>query len=163
MRTPIRAVLFDLDRTLVDLEAAIRHGILAHLGALGLPAGEDEYLRWKEYEVVYVARYMAGELGFQEQRRCRTRAMSRRADLSDAEADSWFHGFYSRMTSALTAFVDVEPTLDALAEAGVTLGIVTNMISAFQLEKLQQCRIDPGRFACWRNRTPRRSSPRARR
>ncbi|MEY9861070.1 putative hydrolase of the HAD superfamily [Catenulispora sp. GAS73] len=149
MHTPIRAVLFDLDRTLVDLEGATRHGILAHLDALGLPAGDDEYLRWKEYEDVYIGRYMAAELGFQEQRRCRARAMSRMADLSDADADIWFNGFYSRMTAALKAFADVEPTLDALAEVGVTLGIVTNMISAYQLEKLHQCHIDPGRFACF--------------
>jgi putative hydrolase of the HAD superfamily len=149
MPTPIRAVLFDLDRTLVDLESATRHGILTHLGALGLPAGEDEYLRWKEYEDVYIGRYLAGELGFQEQRRCRVRAMSRRADLPDADADIWFNGFYSRMSAALTAFADVEPTLDARAEAGVTLGVVTNMSSTFQLEKLQRCRIDPGRFACF--------------
>ena len=149
MHPPIRAVLFDLDRTLVDLEGATRHGIQAYLGALGLPAGEDEYLRWKEYEDVYIGRFMAGELGFQEQRRGRARAMSRRADFSDAEADLWFNGFYSLMTAALTAFADVEPTLDALAGAGMTLGIVTNMFSAFQLEKLQRCRIDPGRFACF--------------
>ncbi|MEY9929129.1 putative hydrolase of the HAD superfamily [Catenulispora sp. GP43] len=148
MHTPIRAVLFDLDRTLVDLEGATRHGILGHLGALGLPAGEDEYLRWKEYEDLYIGQYMAGELGFHEQRRSRARAMSRIADLSDADADLWFNGFYSRMTGALKAFADVQPTLDALAGIGVTLGIVTNMISAFQLEKLKRCHIDRDRFAC---------------
>ena len=81
----IRAVLFDLDRTLVDIESAIRSAIEAHLLSLGQPAGPAEYMRWKGYEEEFVTRFVAGELGLQEQRRCRARAMTRLPELSDDE------------------------------------------------------------------------------
>lgn len=45
----------------MDLEGATRQGILAHLGALGVPAGDEEYLRWKGYVEPHEALYVGDE------------------------------------------------------------------------------------------------------
>jgi putative hydrolase of the HAD superfamily len=146
---PIRAVLFDLDRTLVDIEHAIRSAIEAHLLALGQPAGPAEYERWKGYEEEFVGRFVAGELGFQEQRRRRARAMARAPQLTDEEADEWFDGFYRRTRGAQRVFEDTVPTLEALAEReGLKVGIVTNMDTEYQLDKLGTVGLRPDRFDC---------------
>ena len=146
---PIRAVLFDLDRTLVDIESAIRSAIEAHLLALGLPAGPGEYERWKGYEEEFVGRFVAGELDFADQRRARARAMSRSPGLTDEEADAWFGGFFTLMRAAQRAFEDTVPALDALARVdGLKVGIVTNMETPFQLEKLAAAGLPGERFDC---------------
>jgi putative hydrolase of the HAD superfamily len=147
--TPVRAVLFDLDRTLVDIETGIKAGIEGHLTALGLPAGPDAYERWKAYEVEFVGRFVAGELGLQEQRRARARAMAGQPDLPDEAADVWFAGFHTRMSAAQCLFQDTVPALDALAAVpGLALGIVTNMDTPHQLEKLAGVGLGAERFAC---------------
>jgi len=147
--SPIRAVLFDLDRTLVDIESGIRSAIEGHLLALGQPAGPGEYARWKEYEEEFVTRFVAGELGFQEQRRCRARAMARSPEMTDDEADLWFEGFHQRMTAGHRLFEDTAPTLDELAlRDDLKIGIVTNMLTVYQLEKLGRVGLEAERFDC---------------
>ena len=147
--TAIRAVLFDLDRTLVDLEAATRAAIEAHLLALGRPAGPDEYVRWKGYEEEFVGRFVAGELSLTEQRRARARAMSRAPQLADAAADAWFDAFHQRLVANHRAFEDTVPALEALAaHEGLKVGIVTNMDTEYQLEKLAIVGLAPERFDC---------------
>jgi putative hydrolase of the HAD superfamily len=146
---PIRAVLFDLDRTLVDIESAIRAAIEAHLLDLGLPYTQSEYDRWKAYETEYVERFVAGELTFQDQRRARVRAMTRAPRLSDDEADLWFEGFHARMRAGQRAFEDTVPILEALAEyEGLKVGIVTNMETEYQLDKLAKAGLPADRFDC---------------
>jgi putative hydrolase of the HAD superfamily len=146
---PIRAVLFDLDRTLVDIESAIRTAIEAHLLDLGLPYNPGEYDRWKSYETEFVDRFVVGELTFQEQRRARVRAMVRAPQLADDEADAWFEGFHQRMWAGQRAFEDTVPILEALAGfEGLKVGIVTNMETEYQLDKLTHAGLAPDRFDC---------------
>lgn len=145
----VRAILFDLDRTLVDIETGIRAGLEGHLRALGLPMEADTYARWKAFEREFVDRFVAGTLGFQEQRRARVRAMLEAPDLPDDEADVWFEGFHERMIAANCLFEDAEPALDALAAIpGLALGIVTNMDTAYQLDKLAAVGLGTERFGC---------------
>lgn len=146
---PIRAVLFDLDRTLVDIESAIRAAIEAHLLDLGLPYTPSEYDRWKSYETEFVERFVNGELTFQDQRRARVRAMANTPEMPDEEADVWFEGFHHRMRAGQRAFEDTVPILEALAEReGLKVGIVTNMDTDYQLDKLAQAGLAPDRFDC---------------
>ncbi|HEV2639807.1 MAG TPA: HAD family hydrolase [Actinocrinis sp.] len=146
---PIRAVLFDLDRTLVDLEGAIRIGIEAHLLDLGLPFSPEEYARWKEYEEEFVTRFVIGELTLKEQRRARVRAMTRAAELADDDADAWFEGFHTRMHAAQRTFEDTGPALEALAvHDHLKIGIVTNMETGYQLAKLANVGLHADRFDC---------------
>lgn len=56
----LRAVLFDVDDTLVDHQAAQRAGIEAQLAILGQPVDETVHARWKMWVDASFARYLAG-------------------------------------------------------------------------------------------------------
>ncbi|MFF7855818.1 HAD-IA family hydrolase [Streptomyces sp. NPDC007904] len=114
----IRAVVWDVDDTLFDYTTADREGMRAHLLAEGLLAGyasaEEALLRWREITELQWARFAAGEVDFETQRRDRTRVFLGR-DLTDAEADDWFRRYLVHYESAWSLFPDVLPVLDALA------------------------------------------------
>lgn len=75
----IRAVLFDVDDTLVDYSGAERAGIARHLCDLGVPAGTVPagVSYWHLLMECHFTRYLDGELSFQEHRRERVRDMLR--------------------------------------------------------------------------------------
>ncbi|MEV4254896.1 HAD family hydrolase, partial [Spirillospora sp. NPDC049652] len=66
MGTPVAAVLFDLDGTLMDHETAAVRAVLECW-----PDADPAFVarRWVELTEEYVERFAAGELGFGEQRR----------------------------------------------------------------------------------------------
>lgn len=145
----ISAVLFDLDRTLIDLERATRLGIGAHLTALGLPVGPDTYTEWKRLERVHVQRYLDGEVTVVGHRRDRVREMAG-IPYSDAEADEWFAGYRKCMEAELRLFDDTPAALDHLESVlGVPVGIVTNMETDYQLSKMAAVGLSADRFACF--------------
>jgi putative hydrolase of the HAD superfamily len=133
----LQGVLFDLDDTLVDLAGAARAAIPLHLADLGLPHGPDVGDRWREVEERHFGRFLAGEIGFQEQRRERVREMLGE-QLDDAAADAWFAGYADRLAAELAVFDDVVGALDALAERGLPVGIVTNLDAGLQRGKLER-------------------------
>lgn len=122
----MRAVLFDLDGTLMDHDAARDAAIVELL--LGEPALAQE---WRRLESLHYDEYAAGRCSFQEQRRRRVRgihaAMERNAP-DDAACDAWFGVYLERYRAGWAAFDDVLPALAALVEAlpDVRLGVVTN-------------------------------------
>ncbi len=130
----IRGVLFDIDDTLVDYASAMRAAIEAHLAALGQPVGPDTYQRFRRIVHDTTARYLAGELTLHEHRREYARLVMG-ARLSDAEADAWLEGYLERLEAGWVLFPDVPPVLDALA--GLRLGAVTNLDTAYQRRKLE--------------------------
>ncbi|MEU8706691.1 HAD family hydrolase [Streptomyces sp. NPDC048565] len=115
---PIRAVLWDIDDTLFDYSGADRVGMHQHLASEGLPEGYDSVAHaldvWKAVTDVQWARFAAGELDFQGQRRERVRAFLGRL-LSDAEADEWFGRHVAHYEAAWALFPDAVPVLDRLA------------------------------------------------
>lgn len=115
---PIRAVLWDIDDTIFDYSGADRAGMYGHLEREGLPEGYDSVEHaldvWKAVTDVQWARFAAGELDFQEQRRERVRAFLGRR-LSDAGADEWFGRHVAHYEAAWALFPDVVPALDRLA------------------------------------------------
>jgi len=141
----VRAVLFDLDGTLMDHDAARVFGLSAHVATLmpGLPGDELTRLdeEWQRLEALHYDEYAAGRISFQEQRRRRVRglhdALGRPAP-SAAAADAWFAGYLGHYREAWRAFDDVLPALAALAQAfpGAALGIVTNGEGEAQRAKL---------------------------
>jgi putative hydrolase of the HAD superfamily len=133
---PVRAVLFDVDDTLVDHAGARRRGILAHLRACGLAADDDAVRRWRLAEERHFARHLAGELSFQEQRRERVRDVLARP-LADDEADAWFAGYTECFEREWSAFPDVTDCLQSLAP--YALGVVTNVGVEHQRRKLARC------------------------
>lgn len=114
----IRAVVWDVDDTLFDYTTADRQGMRAHLLAEGLlsgyPSVEEALLRWREITELQWARFAAGEVDFDTQRRDRTRVFLGR-DLTDTEADDWFRRYLAHYEAAWSLFPDVLPALDALA------------------------------------------------
>jgi putative hydrolase of the HAD superfamily len=131
----LRAVLFDLDGTLMDHEAARTAGLRMHLGDWLPDLNADELARlemeWQRLEALHYDEYTRGECTFVEQRRRRVQGMHtalEREPLDEPAADAWF-GFYLRhYRAAWGAFDDVLPALTALATAypAVALGVVTN-------------------------------------
>ncbi|WP_406145717.1 HAD family hydrolase [Streptomyces sp. NBC_01012] len=115
---PIRAVLWDIDDTLFDYSGADRVGMHRHLAGEGLPEGYDSVTHaldvWKAVTDAQWARFAAGELDFQGQRRERVRAFLGRR-LSDAEADEWFGRHVAHYEAAWALFPDAAPVLDLLA------------------------------------------------
>lgn len=145
----VSAVLFDLDRTLIDLERATRLGIDTHLATLGHPADPGAYPEWKRLERIHVQRYLDGHVSVEGQRRDRVREMTGRP-LTDAEADAWFAGYRTCMEAELRLFADTPAALDHLESAlGVPVGIVTNMETDYQIAKMAAVGLPVGRFACF--------------
>ncbi|MEU5596160.1 HAD family hydrolase [Streptomyces sp. NPDC020298] len=114
----IRAVVWDVDDTLFDYTTADRVGMRAHLTAEGLLDGyesvEEAIARWRRITDRQWARFSAGELTFEGQRRDRVRVFLGE-ELTDAEADAWFERYIGHYETAWALFPDVLPVLDALA------------------------------------------------
>ncbi|MGW5971483.1 HAD family hydrolase [Streptomyces sp. NPDC055186] len=114
----IRAVVWDVDDTLFDYTSADREGMRAHLLAEELLAGyasvEEALARWREVTDLQWARFAAGEVDFETQRRDRTRVFLGR-ELTDDEADDWFRRYVVHYEAAWSLFPDVLPVLDTLA------------------------------------------------
>ncbi|MFF3312025.1 HAD family hydrolase [Streptomyces sp. NPDC002952] len=114
----IRAVVWDIDDTIFDYTAADRSGMRGHLAAEGLLDAygtvELALAHWRQHTDRQWARFAAGEATFEEQRRDRVRAFLGR-ELTDAEADAWFHRYLGHYESGWALFPDVLPVLDALA------------------------------------------------
>lgn len=141
----IRAVLFDLDGTLMDHEAARAAGLAAHLGGWlpGIEADELAHLEaeWQRLEQLHYDEYTRGECTYTEQRRRRVRALRAALEREPAQeltAEAWFESYLRHYRAAWRAFDDVTPALEALAtaEPAVALGVITNGEGESQRAKL---------------------------
>lgn len=114
----IRAVVWDVDDTLFDYTRADRAGMRLHLAAEGLldayDSVEQAIVRWRAITDAQWARFSAGEVTFQGQRRDRVRVFLGE-ELTDAEADAWFERYIGHYETAWALFPDVLPVLDALS------------------------------------------------
>ena len=137
--SPIQAVFFDLDGTLLDHDAATR------AGALGLfdrysdrltDSNECLLRRWEELTEIHFDRYLRGEATLVGQRRERVRGLFGLTpnELPDAEADQAYAAYTEHYDRNLTLFSDVSDTLEALRS--LPLGVITNGGSAHQRLKL---------------------------
>ncbi|MEV6106730.1 HAD family hydrolase [Streptomyces sp. NPDC051940] len=134
----ITAVLWDVDDTLFDHRGAERHGALAHMAAEGLlgryASADEAAAHWHEVAEHYVDRYLAGEFGFQDQRRERARAMLGKP-LTDEQADEWFARYVDAYRRQWRAFPDVVPALRGLTPR-YRHGVLSNNQAAQQELKL---------------------------
>jgi putative hydrolase of the HAD superfamily len=136
----IRALLFDLDGTLVDHDTA---ATVALAEALPDPRVDPALARrrWKQLEDRAMERYLSGELTFIEQRRLRVTSLAAELGLgtwNTSRADAWFAGYLRHYESAWRTYPDVRPALDALAEQHphLRLGVLTNGDADQQRRKL---------------------------
>lgn len=142
----IRALLFDLDDTLMAHTRAVDEAIaVAQRAAGGAFAADDPAAvqrRWAELEELHYTRYLTGELTYLGQRVARARDVLAPygIDLSDEEALAWFDAYLVGYRDAWRLFDDVLPALARLRAAlpGVLLGVITNGDLAFQTDKLHR-------------------------
>ncbi|WP_327697906.1 HAD family hydrolase [Streptomyces sp. NBC_00459] len=135
----IRAVVWDIDDTLFDYTTANRAGMREQLAVEGLLDGyatvEQALDRWQEATDRQWARFAAGEVDFQGQRRERVRTFLGE-ELTDAEADAWFDRYVVHYEAAWALFPDVLPVLDLLA-ASHRHGVLSNSSLRVQDRKLR--------------------------
>jgi putative hydrolase of the HAD superfamily len=136
-------VLFDLDGTLVDHEAASRKAVVDWARSLdsNLDVDDDALCgEWLRLEGEHFSGYLTGALSFAEQRRQRVTGYLSYLGLSptpDAEVDAHFNEYLRRYEGAWTAHPDARPCLDRLIAAGVVTGVLTNGDEEQQQAKLR--------------------------
>lgn len=131
-----RAVLYDLDGTLVDHEHAARAGVESWSRALGLPAGQ--WQRWLTIERRWFTAFENGEVSHLGQRVERCREFIGRPELSDDEALTLYEDYLAVYRSNWVAYPDALPSLQAALGRGLTVGILTNGAEEMQRAKLER-------------------------
>ncbi|TQL67760.1 putative hydrolase of the HAD superfamily [Nocardioides albertanoniae] len=129
----LRAIIFDLDDTLVDQAGAARVAVTGWAAEHGVTG--DVEARWDAISGRHYERYQRREISFHEQRRERTRDFLG-TELDDAEADALFAGYLKRYEAQWVAFDDAVPTLRRVHEAGLRAVVLTNGEDAHQRLKL---------------------------
>lgn len=146
MAPPIDAVLFDLDDTLLDGDAAWRSGIERLVARCPGVAPAAAFGAWRASFDAHFDRFLAGELSPEEMRAARIRTWSElvSVDVVAGEELAWFAEYQAGYEDGWRAFADVRPALDRLAaRPGLRLGVVTNGESGLQRRKLRALGLVP--------------------
>jgi putative hydrolase of the HAD superfamily len=136
----LSGVLFDFDGTLADTAAAEREAwpALSAVIAAHVPSVDAELLHGR-YSTVFLAHwtaYLEGRIDFAEYRRRRlAEAIEPWQELDDALYDA-YRAEKRRAVEGLQAFPDAVPTIRALQERGLRVGLLTNGPSELQRTKL---------------------------
>jgi putative hydrolase of the HAD superfamily len=140
----MRAVIFDLDDTLVDQTSAARAASIEWGRGHGLTGSDEELAtRWSTIATPHYRRYQMRELTFAEQRRARVREFLPHLDLvADAAADEAFRGYLDIYEAEWVCFADAVPALRRVREAGALAAILTNGEQAHQRLKLELVGLD---------------------
>lgn len=138
MRKALDAVLFDLDDTLLDGGVASAEGLsrlLTRCPGLDMARARTA---WDVVGEEHYARYLSGELTYEEQRAARIRSWAALtgADVPPGAELEWFAVYRAGYEAGWTAFDDVAPCLTALSRTK-KLGVITNGESVQQRDKLK--------------------------
>ena len=129
-------VLFDVDGTLIDHDSAETVAVSALHRRLRLDGTPDEFhIRWRAALERHYARFLAGEVSSEEQRRARLREIVD-PGLSDAAADAIVAGYLDDYLANCRLYADVEPTLAKLSP--YRLGVISNGEFGQQHSKLER-------------------------
>jgi putative hydrolase of the HAD superfamily len=132
----VTAVVFDVDGTLVDHDKAQHDGLREHLLAEGERLTSQRWQQWRALEEHHFARYLAGDLTFEEQRRSRVHDYTGHG-LDDAEAEAWFRRYLAHFEKAWTLFPDALSTIDMMLRRGVTVAAFSNVSGDYTRHKLR--------------------------
>lgn len=137
---PMRAILFDLDDTLLDHGRAMRVAADEWSIAAGLPAGRQELFAQLDRDLF--SAYERGEMSYLGQRAEKTRRFLNMPQLSDEEALARFADYVAACQAHCQAFDDAAPTLRRTLAAGLAVGVLTNGSHAVQEAKMHACGLD---------------------
>ena len=133
-------VLFDIDGTLIDHDAAEAIAVAVLRGEVARSEDPAGFLhRWRIAFDRHFSRYLAGELSIQQQRRERFREVAG-AGLSEAAVDRLSAFYIERYLAACELFGDVKPALAELA--AYPKGIISNGERGQQQHKLARTGIE---------------------
>lgn len=134
----VSTVLFDLDGTLVDHEAAARAGALTLARHRGLAEPEEQWRRWHDIERQWFTRFELGTVTHTQQRVGRCREFLGEPALSDAEALGVYETYLAAYRDAWRAYDDAHDALTRAINSGRTVGVFTNGVREMQQAKLQR-------------------------
>lgn len=131
----IKAILFDLDETLLDQQWASSVALreFHREKCLEMTWTEVE-ARWNNCLKNHFIRYEKGEITFQQQRRCRIRDIFEGRDIPDELADQLFGVYLKNYEGIYRLFPEVNELLSQLGR--FPLGVITNGDTQQQLDKL---------------------------
>lgn len=140
----IRAVLFDVDDTLVDTRGAFRYALTSVAAAYldEAPSPDEITLTWRNDAGGHYRAHTRGEISHREQRKRRANelhAIYGGPELDDAAYDAWNRDFEQAFQDGWRAHADAVPCLDELDAAGITYGALSNAAFAYQEQKLAAC------------------------
>jgi putative hydrolase of the HAD superfamily len=143
----IRAVLFDVDDTLVDTRGAFRYALTAVAAAYleASPSPEDITLTWRTDAGGHYRAHTRGEISYREQRMRRANelhAIYGGPEMDDASYDEWNRDFEQAFRDGWRAHADAGACLDELEAAGIAYGALSNAAEAYQQEKLAACGLE---------------------
>ncbi|MGI6878168.1 HAD family hydrolase [Microbacterium sp. gxy059] len=137
----LRAVIFDLDDTLLDHRSAAAEAVSGWAASLGV-AHPDPVARWAELTDIHYPRYQRREIDFVGQRRARMRDFVARP-LGDAEADDLFERYFDRYRAAWRPFPDALAAVRRARAAGLRAAVLTNGDADRQSEKVATIGLAP--------------------
>ena len=139
-RAKVRAVIFDLDDTLLDHSSALRLAVSDLYSVrpeliTKFPSEEKFYRAWQEAQDKHYSAYLRGSLSHAEQKIFRIREVWQPiANLSEAECFQVYDHFQTLYESHWRIFPDVFPCLEALVPLKV--GLISNGWAPQQKRKL---------------------------
>lgn len=142
MGLDVDAVLFDLDDTLLDGDAAWRSGMTAILRRCSGIDRDRAFSAWDVAFNEYFDAYLEGRLSLHEHRtkRIRSWAEALSIPIEPGTEHDWFDSYLAGYEAGWKPFSDVAPALHRLAH--VRLGIVTNGDGQQQRAKVSALALD---------------------
>jgi putative hydrolase of the HAD superfamily len=136
----LRAVLFDLDDTLVDHDSAAAAALLAWALERGVAVASIRS-RWASLSEFHYTRYQRGEVTFRGQGRARIRGVLQ-TEMSDREADEAYSIYLTHYEANWSLFGDAIGTLRRARGSGLIVAVLTNGDHDHQRLKLEKLGID---------------------
>ncbi|WP_326559969.1 HAD family hydrolase [Micromonospora sp. NBC_01796] len=152
MKTPISAVLLDLDGTLLDHRGAARDAFFAAcahwLPSLDTEARHQAYAVWQQLEDVHMKAYLEKAVTFQEQRRSRVRDLltahgSAGEALGDGRVDDLFSVYLRHYEASWVRYDDVAEAMRFLWRAPAGVAVLSNGDRHQQLAKMHSLGLSP--------------------
>ena len=141
MTPRIKAVIFDIDGTMLDHKGAQQAGLVKLYGMLveAQRVSADEFVAiWQQETDRYWEQYQVGKVTFVQQRLLRVKAVFERLGeyASDETAMRVFGAYLAEYERSWRLYDDVLPCLESLGE--YTLAVISNGDSGQQRRKLER-------------------------